>query len=37
MNSSTQLELVGDTCASWQKPESTKIDFNFPCDVIVPK
>jgi hypothetical protein len=37
MNTSTQLELVGEACARWQKPESTKIDFNFPCDIIVPK
>jgi hypothetical protein len=37
MNTSTQLELVGAACASWQNPQSTKIDFNFPCDIIVPK
>ncbi len=37
MNTGNQLELVGAGCTSWQKPESTKIDFNFPCDIIVPK
>ena len=37
MNSDTQLELVGDACVSWHKPENTKIDFTFPCDIIVPK
>lgn len=37
MNSGTQLELTGSACATWQRPESTKIDFDFPCDIIVPK
>lgn len=37
MNNSTQLELVGAACATWQRPESTQIDFNFPCDIIVPR
>ncbi len=37
MNTDKQLELVAAACARWQKPESTKIDFNFPCDIIVPK
>ena len=33
MNSGTQLELVGPACDNWHKPEVTKIDFNFPCDI----
>ena len=37
MNTDTQLELIGAACDNWRKPESTKIDFNFPCDIIVPK
>jgi len=37
MNSPTQLELVGSACTTWNKPENTKIDFNFPCDIIIPK
>lgn len=37
MNSPTQLELVGSACTAWNKPENTKIDFNFPCDIIIPK
>jgi hypothetical protein len=37
MNTTTQLELVGAACDNWRKPETTKIDFNFPCDLIVPK
>jgi hypothetical protein len=37
MNNSTQLELVGNACANWRKPENTHIDFNFPCGVIIVK
>jgi von Willebrand factor type A domain len=37
MNTSTQLELVGSACTTWNLPASTKIDFNFPCDIIIPK
>jgi hypothetical protein len=37
MNNETQLELVGEACSTWRKPESTRIDFNFPCDIIIPK
>ncbi|MEP7049220.1 MAG: VWA domain-containing protein [Pseudomonadota bacterium] len=37
MNTTTQLALVGAACDNWRKPETTKIDFNFPCDLIVPK
>ena len=37
MNSATQLELVGTGCSTWQMMSSTKIDFNFPCDIIIPK
>jgi hypothetical protein len=34
MNSPTQLELVGSACTNWQQPQNTKIDFNFPCDIV---
>ncbi len=37
MNTTTQLELVGAACDNWRNPETTKIDFNFPCDIIVPR
>jgi hypothetical protein len=37
MNSPTQVELVGSACATWNDPKNTKIDFNFPCDIIVVK
>jgi hypothetical protein len=36
MKSETQLELVGDACATWRKPETKTIDFNFPCEIITP-
>lgn len=35
MNSSTQLELVGDACDRWHEPENRSIDFNFPCGVVI--
>jgi hypothetical protein len=37
MNNSTQLELVGTACDTWRKPETTQIDFNFPCGIIIIK
>jgi len=37
MTSETQLTLVGSACDTWRKPESTKIDFNFPCEILVVK
>lgn len=37
MNNSTQLELVGSACDTWRKPETTTIDFNFPCGIIIIK
>jgi hypothetical protein len=36
MDSSSELELVGDACTNWKLPTNTKIDFNFPCDILVP-
>jgi hypothetical protein len=36
MNTSSQLELVGTACTNWKLPTNTKIDFNFPCDILVP-
>jgi hypothetical protein len=37
MNTGTQLELVGDACTAWRRPENTQIDFNFPCGIIIIK
>ena len=37
MTTDTQLALVGTACDTWRDPQSTKIDFNFPCQIIVPK
>ena len=36
MNTQTELELVGDACATWRKPDATTIDFQFPCEIIIP-
>jgi hypothetical protein len=36
MKTASELELVGDACTNWQQPQNTKIDFNFPCDILVP-
>jgi hypothetical protein len=35
MTSDTQLELSGTACDTWRKPENTKIDFQFPCQIII--
>jgi hypothetical protein len=35
MNSATQLELYGQTCADWRNPDVDDIRFDFPCDIIV--
>jgi len=37
MNSATQLELVGDACTNWRDPAKLKIDFNFPCEIVIAK
>jgi len=37
MTTDTQLALVGTACDTWRQPQSTKIDFDFPCQIIVPK
>ena len=34
MVTASQLELVGSACALWQKPESTLIHCDFPCEII---
>ncbi len=36
MPTSSQLQLVGSACDNWKNPAVTKIDFNFPCDIVVP-
>jgi hypothetical protein len=35
MASPTVVELVGPACTDWQTPEKTKINFGFPCEIIV--
>jgi hypothetical protein len=37
MDSTTELELVGAACTNWRQPQITTIDFNFPCDILMPK
>ncbi len=37
MNTSTQIELVGDACNTWRMPDNNKIDWDFPCEIIIPK
>jgi hypothetical protein len=32
----TQLELTGQSCVDWRKPENDDIKFDFPCEVIIP-
>lgn len=36
MSSATELDLVGSACQSW-RTTGMNIDFNFPCDVLVPR
>jgi hypothetical protein len=36
MNTSTQLELIGEACVTWRNPASTQIDLQFPCEIIIP-
>ena len=31
MNSKTQLEFVGTACELWKRPDSSKLDTQFPC------
>lgn len=35
MVTDTQLELAGSACELWQKPDSTQIHFDFPCEIIL--
>ena len=37
MATESELDLVGTACDQWRQPSSTTIDFQFPCDVIVPQ
>jgi len=37
MNDDSQLELVGDACIAWRDPKNTHIEFNFPCDILIPR
>ena len=33
----TGVELVGSACQLLRNPETTGIEFGFPCDIIIPK
>jgi hypothetical protein len=37
MPTDTQIELVGSACDTWRMPQNTKIDWDFPCKILVPK
>lgn len=37
MPTPTQIELVGAACENWRMPQNNKIDWDFPCDILVPK
>jgi hypothetical protein len=37
MPTPTQIELVGDACTNWRMPQNNKIDWDFPCKIIVPR
>jgi hypothetical protein len=37
MPTPTQIELVGEACNNWRMPQNTKIDWDFPCKILVPK
>ena len=36
MVSGSELQLFGPACDSWRSKDAMKIDFQFPCDLIVP-
>ncbi len=37
VNNGTQIELVGTSCDTLRSPDTTGIEFGFPCDIIIPK
>ncbi|HXK19980.1 MAG TPA: vWA domain-containing protein [Polyangiaceae bacterium] len=37
MPTPSQIELVGDACTNWRMPQNNKIDWDFPCKILVPK
>jgi hypothetical protein len=37
MATESELDLVGTACDTWRNPASKKIDFQFPCELIVPE
>jgi hypothetical protein len=37
MPTPTQIELVGDACNNWRMPQNNKIEWDFPCKILVPK
>ncbi len=37
VNGHTQIELVGSSCATLRDPNTTGIDFGFPCGIVTPK
>ena len=32
-----RLELVGDACTNWRDPAKLKINFDFPCEIVIAK
>ena len=37
VNNGTQIELVGASCDTLRSPDTTGIEFGFPCEIIIPK
>lgn len=37
MPTDTQIQLVGPACDNWRMPQNTKIDWDFPCKILVPR
>jgi hypothetical protein len=37
MPTPTQIELVGEACTNWRMPDKNKIEWDFPCKLIIPK
>ena len=37
MATQSQLELTGAACDNWRNPSAVKMDFQFPCEIIIPE
>lgn len=35
LSTDTQVELTGPACDAWRQPDTTKIEFKFPCDIFI--